>query len=64
MLVAEGGGVPVLLDDTLGYSDPDRLPKLGAMIDHAGRSVQIVIFTCQPERFADVGAAQTVHLER
>ncbi len=63
MLVADGGGVPVLLDDTLGYSDPDRLPKLGAMIDYASRSVQIVIFTCQPERFADVGAAQTVHLE-
>ncbi|MDJ0893276.1 MAG: AAA family ATPase [Gammaproteobacteria bacterium] len=64
MLVADGGGVPVLLDDTLGYSDPDRLPKLGAMIDHAGRHVQIVIFTCQPTRFADVGAAITVHLDR
>ncbi len=64
MLVADRGGVPVLLDDTLGYSDPDRLPKLGAMIDHAGRHVQIVIFTCQPTRFADVGTATTVYLDR
>lgn len=62
MLVADQGGVPVLLDDTLGYSDPERLPKLGAMIDYAGRSAQIIVLTCQAERFAGVGTADVVRL--
>src|SRR5699024_9564843 len=30
--VASDGGVPLVLDDTLGYTDPDRLESLGAVL--------------------------------
>jgi len=59
MLLGDDGG-PLLLDDTLGHSDPERLRGLGAMIGAAAGQAQVVIFTCQPDRFAHVGGATTV----
>jgi DNA repair exonuclease SbcCD ATPase subunit len=64
----EGGpqtdtGVPVLIDDALGYSDPDRLERLGAVLAEAGRDAQVVVLTCVPERYRAVGTARAVRLE-
>lgn len=61
MLLGDDGG-PLLLDDTLGHSDPDRLRGLGAMIGASSGQAQVVIFTCQPDRFSHVGGAQTLRL--
>lgn len=61
MLLGDNGG-PLLLDDTLGHSDPKRLRGLGAMIGAAAGQAQVVIFTCQPDRFAHVGGAKNVRL--
>lgn len=58
----EDGGVPVMIDDALGWSDPQRLQSMGAAIDVAGKQCQIVILTCYPERFAHVGDATVVNL--
>jgi hypothetical protein len=38
------------------------LRGLGAMIGAAAEEAQVVIFTCQPDRFAHVGGAKTVRL--
>lgn len=61
MLLGDEGG-PLLLDDTLGHSDPDRLRGLGAMIGAAAEQAQVVIFTCQPDRFSHVGGARILRL--
>ena len=61
MLLGNEGG-PLLLDDTLGHSDPERLRGVGAMIGAAAQEAQVVIFTCQPDRFAHVGGARIVRL--
>ena len=62
ILVAGDGGVPVMLDDTLGFSDPRRLEAMGAVLSIAGKSCQVIVLTCYPERYRHVGGARTVAL--
>ncbi len=61
-IVSRGGGVPLIIDDALGFSDPERLATMGAAIAAAGRTCQIIILTCSPGRFAHVGSAQVIPL--
>lgn len=56
------GGAPVIIDDALGYSDPGRLEAIGAALASAGRSCQVIVLTCVPDRYAGIGAARTVPL--
>ena len=63
MIVAEDGGTPLILDDALGYTDPDRLHLMGAVLDKAAKDCQIVIFTCMPDRYANIGEATVVSLK-
>ncbi|MBF6605168.1 MAG: AAA family ATPase [Chloroflexi bacterium] len=61
-IVAPDGGVPVILDDALGNSDPQRLEAMGAVLAVAGRQSQIIVLTCQPDRYEHVGGAHVVRL--
>ena len=56
------GGVPVIIDDALGYSDPGRLERLGAAITVAGRDCQVIVLTCEPGRYRGVGGAKVIPL--
>lgn len=60
MIVAMDGGAPVMLDDALGYTDPDRLRLMGAVLAKAAKECQIVIFTCVPDRYSNVGVAKEI----
>ncbi|MDD5308958.1 MAG: hypothetical protein PHU25_16715 [Deltaproteobacteria bacterium] len=60
MIVAKDGGTPLILDDALGYTDPDRLLLMGAVLAKAAKECQIVIFTCVPGRYGNVGEATFV----
>lgn len=63
MIVAEEGGMPLIMDDALGYTDPERLRLMGAVLAKAAKECQIVIFTCVPDRYGNVGAAAIVSLQ-
>ena len=56
------GGVPVIIDDALGYSDPDRLEKLGAAFGVAGKDCQVIVLTCEPGRYRGIGGATVISL--
>ena len=56
------GGAPVVIDDALGWSDPQRLQGMGAAIAAAGKQCQVVVLTCTPGRYSHVGNAQVVSL--
>ncbi|MEO2057571.1 MAG: hypothetical protein ABGX38_01800, partial [Thermoleophilia bacterium] len=56
------GGAPVIIDDALGYSDPERLEGLGAALSEAGRRSQVIVLTCMPERYSRIGSARTIRL--
>ncbi len=62
MIVAEDGGMPLIMDDALGYTDPERLRLMGAVLARAAKECQIVILTCVPDRYANVGEATVVSL--
>ena len=57
------GGAPVMIDDALGWSDPQRLQGMGAAIAAASKQCQVVVLTCTPGRYSHVGSAQVVSLE-
>jgi uncharacterized protein YhaN len=60
MLVDPADGVPVIIDDALGYTDPERLASMGAVLGHAGRQTQVIVLTCTPQRYRGVGGAHLV----
>ena len=64
-LVDPARGVPVVIDDALGYSDPDRLRQMGEVLGTTvgdGEEVQVILLTCTPERYASIPHASTVRL--
>jgi uncharacterized protein YhaN len=62
ILAASEGGVPVVLDDAFGWSDPDRVELLGALLGVAGRTCQVVLLTCDPARGLGIPGAKVVKL--
>jgi len=62
MIVAKDGGTPLILDDALGYTDPERLKLMGAVMAKAAKDCQIIIFTCVPDRYSNIGGATVVSL--
>lgn len=62
-MVSEVGGVPLLLDDALGNTDPGRLRNMGAVLALAGKSCQVIVLTCVPDRYRHVGPATIIRLD-
>lgn len=62
LVSGNGEGAPVVFDDVLGWTDPQRLTQMAAAVNVAARQCQVIVFTCTPGRFASVGAASVVRL--
>ena len=58
--VSDDVGAPVILDDVLGFADPDRLKKLGPVFAEAAKSAQVILLTASPERYEAIGEATFV----
>jgi len=61
-LVSTEDTVPVVIDDALGFSDPDRLKKMGAVFNSVGDRGQVIVLTCQPSRYDGVADAAVIEL--
>jgi len=64
LAAADGEGVPLVLDDAFGYSDPDRLERLGSVLRDVADGGQVIVLTCVPDRYRWVSGADTVRVER
>jgi hypothetical protein len=55
---------PVVIDDALGFTDPERLQGLGRVFSSAGQehAGQIIVLTCTPQRYDAVQGAHRVAL--
>ncbi|WP_454162860.1 AAA family ATPase [Gordonia iterans] len=62
MIVDRSDGVPVILDDALGYSDPERLASMAQVLGGAADDAQIIVLTCMPDRYAAVPDAKVVEV--
>lgn len=62
-LVDPEDAVPVVLDDTLGHSDPHRLISMAGALESVGSRAQVVLLTATPDRFAGLRAAKTVRIQ-
>lgn len=62
MLVEGDQSVPVVIDDALGYTDPERLKLLGALLGGSDHPGQIIVLTCTPARYRSIPGAGTVRM--
>jgi AAA domain len=61
-LVAKEDTVPVVVDDALGFTDSDRLAKMGEVFDTVGAEGQVIVLTCSPGRYDGVKGAHRIDL--
>jgi chromosome segregation ATPase len=61
-LVAKEDTVPVVIDDALGFSDPERLVKMGAVFSTVGDRGQVIVLTCSPGRYDGIADAEVIDL--
>jgi hypothetical protein len=61
-LVAKEDAVPVVVDDALGFTDPDRLARMGEVFDTVGAHGQVIVLTCSPDRYDSVKGAHRIDL--
>ena len=57
LLKASGQPTLVILDDALVHSDAQRLAQMKRVLFDAAERHQILLFTCHPESWRDIGAA-------
>lgn len=61
-LVAKEDSVPVVIDDALGFTDPDRLARMGEVFDTVAAHGQVIVLTCSPDRYDGVKGAHRIVL--
>ncbi|MGK2879966.1 MAG: AAA family ATPase [Mycobacterium sp.] len=61
-LVAQEDTVPVVIDDALGLTDPDRLARMGAVFDAVGGDGQVIVLTCTAARYDSVAGAHRIEV--
>jgi hypothetical protein len=61
-LVAKEDAVPIVIDDALGFTDPQRLVKMAAVFDTLGERGQVIVLTCTPGRYDGIKDAQRIEL--
>jgi hypothetical protein len=57
------GSVPLILDDDLVSTDDRRLKGIGDILERI-QGIQVLIFTCHPERFKAIPHAKSIDLEK
>ncbi len=61
-LVAKEDTVPVIIDDALGFSDPDRLDRMSSVFNTVGNRGQVIVLTCTPGRYDGIADAEVIEL--
>jgi uncharacterized protein YhaN len=57
MLQEAGRPTLIILDDALVHSDPQRLAQMKRILFDAGTRHQILLFTCHPDNWRDLGVS-------
>lgn len=57
LLAEKGQIVPIILDDSLVYSDDDRIQRMFDSLTRAGTRQQVIVLTCRTRAFATLGGS-------
>ncbi len=60
LLSASSGRQTVILDDNLVHTDNSRMAVACRLMEEASETVQIIVFTCHPERYSEFTAPREV----
>lgn len=63
-LVDPAEGVPIILDDTLGHTDDERLDLMASVLNAVAKECQIILLTSATRRYTKIGQAHVVDLRR
>lgn len=55
--------VPVVVDDALGSTDPSRLQLMATLFSDMGKTGQVVVLTCAPQRYSRVTGRTDYRIE-
>jgi uncharacterized protein YhaN len=53
----------LILDDVLTATDDNRLPRICELLSEVASRMQVLLFTCHPERFASISAVNLIDME-
>ncbi len=59
-MMAPHEGIPLILDDALGYTGPERLRAMGTILARAARKCRILILTRVPDRYLHAGPVKRI----
>jgi len=62
MIVSSEGGVPIILDDALGHTDPSRIKMMNSILNLASKECQIIVLTCYPSRYSGIAGASVFNM--
>lgn len=62
-IASSEGSIPLILDDDLVSTDDFRLSVIGDILQKLG-GIQVLIFTCHPDRFTAIPHAKLIDLEK
>ncbi len=63
VLAKDGLPMPLILDDTMGWTDDSRFSQMVRILRSASKTLQLIILTCHPARFARLEPERTIDLE-
>lgn len=61
-IVSAEDTVPVIIDDALGFTDPQRLATMNTVFNTVGNLGQIIVLTCTPARYSGISDAHFIEL--
>ncbi len=62
VLAKDGLAMPLILDDTMGWTDDGRFLQMTRILRSASKTLQLIILTCHPARFARLEPERTIDL--
>lgn len=64
VLARDNRSLPLILDDTMGWTDDERFVSMVQILRDASRDLQIILLTCHPSRFERFQAERRFDLDQ
>jgi hypothetical protein len=63
-LLADGKRLPLILDEAMVNTDPERRESMMRYLHKKSEALQVIVFTCRPGEYDNIGAGKVINLPR